>query len=267
MNTFSIKTEDEAATFSEMLNRHRTDLGIGGESDEKYILKIHQLCSNANLDGRLFNAIVDLELTYLFMIKDTTRAFGTWNSSFSSGKLEEGSILDDYDKFHGKMKILEGLNSFTFRCRAFWDKFMGILVLINDVENYQKYCKAKSRKAKFRKLAENWEDFPYAFQQTIVKGQLRSDRYSELTSELEHGGIYPDPYLDIFLFHIAHLDDNFRTPEAHGTGSMRKWSLSMLPMEKLRDLELVGHWNLANSMMQNLRNELLVGQYQPKKRA
>ncbi|MGB3298010.1 MAG: hypothetical protein WBA76_07055, partial [Phormidesmis sp.] len=136
----------------------------------------YDICEHLNLGSKIFTSVMDLELTYLFMMKDVMKAGGVWNQRFSKGKLEGGSILDDYGKFRGKVDILEGFTSFTYRCRAFWDKYMGLLVLIYSPDDYEKYCSAKSRKNKFRTICSKWENFSPEIQKSLITAlQMHSD--------------------------------------------------------------------------------------------
>ena len=47
--------------------------------------------------------------------------------------------------------------------------------------------------------------------------------------------------------------DAVRTPEAHGSGFLRKWTLANLPIDRSRDFSLMNHWNNGNEFMQALR--------------
>ena len=74
---------------------------------------------------------------------------------------------------------------------------------------------------------------------------------------MEKEGIaFPSPFIETFLELIENLDI-IRTAEAHGTGMLRKWSLSTLPLEKTRDFGLINHWNMANDFMKALQKTLL----------
>lgn len=255
MSTFSINSKAEAQLFSTMLSQYWKSSGAGSRDDDTFLSDLYDICEHLNPGRKIFTSVMDLELTYLFMMKDVMQAGGVWNQKFSKGKLEGGSILDDYGKFRGKVDILEGFTSFTYRCRAFWDKYMGLLVLMYAPDDYEKYCSAKSRKNKFRTICSKWENFSPEIQESLITAlQMHSD---PLYNEFKDKDIFPDPFIDIFYTFVEQLDNHYRTAEAHGTGSIRKWSLSMLPMEQSKDFGLVGHCNLATSMIQGLRRALL----------
>jgi len=51
---------------------------------------------------------------------------------------------------------------------------------------------------------------------------------------------FPDPFLGI-LGEIVNQVDAVRTPEAHGAGLLRKWTLANLPLDRSRDFGLMNH--------------------------
>lgn len=134
---------------------------------------------------------------------------------------------------------------------------MGLLVLINSPNEYEKYCKAKSRKKKFQSVSSEWVDFPTELQESLLQTLQQFPFYDELKGK----SIFPVPFVDILLTFIDQLDNKYRTAEAHGTGSIRKWSLSMLPGEESQDFGLFNHWNIANSMIQGLRKSFVNGSF------
>ena len=68
---------------------------------------------------------------------------------------------------------------------------------------------------------------------------------------------FPEPFLRI-LGDIITMVDAVRTPEAHGAGFLRKWTLANLPIDKSRDFALMNHWNIGNEFMQALRTTIAV---------
>ncbi len=59
------------------------------------------------------------------------------------------------------------------------------------------------------------------------------------------------------LVQIIDTLDTVRTSEAHGTGMLRKSSLSMFPLHESKDAWLINHWNIANGFTHRLRRTLL----------
>ena len=213
------------------------------------------------INGKLLNAYVDLELTYLFMMKDTLLAGGTHNRLHDTGKIEMGSVLEDFELFSGKMNILYSLSAFSFRIRAFWDKYMGMLFLLYENQKYEKYIKARSRKAFFIRHAQEWPEISVHLRKCltdIVKEWLIHSGQREAAKEIDSVALcvpFPDPFLKM-LGELIEMVDAVRTTEAHGTGFLRKWTLSNLPIDRSRDFGLINHWNVANGFMHAMRTTI-----------
>jgi hypothetical protein len=182
--------------------------------------------------NRILAAVLDFQLTFTLIHIDMTSMAITWNSHFSKGKLEGGSILDSPKKFFAKMDIHRECNAFTLRYRAFWDKFMGLIVLLLLPEKYDAFFSSKSRKKYF---------------QTLFK---ESDSHMD----------------EVFLTEIQDLltqfDNQFRTPEAHGAGVLRKWTLSMEEMADNPSFQLVDYLNTATKIMMTLNEWFSTGKFQ-----
>ena len=261
--TFSIQSLQEAKRFESLFNKYAAaKTGVSGNPDTKdYLTTLYLHCQEHCTTGHLFNAVLDLEFTYLFMHVDVGVCAGLWNERFSPKHPQVESILQDFHKFSGKMDILCSFNSFAFRCRSFWDKYLGILVLLYDEEKYNQYYKGQSRKRAFRKIAAGWLEISSHIKISLARtvNMLNSQDGSRTAqgTDMEKEGIaFPSPFIETFLELIENLDI-IRTAEAHGTGMLRKWSLSTLPLEKTRDFGLINHWNMANDFMKALQKTLL----------
>jgi len=255
MTTFSINTVEESIIFNNFLNEAWRIHGSAPLLPENYFET--QYLSFHNKNPKLFYALVDLEITLFFMLKDINLSCGRWNDLFAPGKNEGGSVLDNFQKFHGKLEILEAFSSFSMRCRGFWDKYMGILILLLSPTDYEKFFKAKSRKKKFKSIAASWENFPIPIQNALIHSLQSAPSYkTDFLPYKNKGGLFPEPFLEIIFTWIEILDNQFRTPEAHGAGAIRKWSLSMLPIFESKDFKLISHWNIVNSMARGLRETL-----------
>ena len=215
-------------------------------------------CDDHRINGKLLVAYVDLELTYLFMMKDVSLAGGTHNQLHGSGKIASGSVLKDSVLFGGKADVLYALTAFSFRVRAFWDKLMGILFLLYEHQKYEKFIKARSRRAYFVKNAQDWPEISLHFRKCLtntLRTWLIQSKQREAAKEIDSLNLivsFPDPFLKI-LGDVIGMVDYIRTPEAHGTGSLRKWTLANIPLDKSRDFSLINHWNIANEFMHALR--------------
>lgn len=259
--TFQIRSLQEAENFAAYLSRYGRKSVIGYDVRDHFrniysYSRVHS--NNDRINGKLLNAYVDLELTYLFMMKDSQSAGGTHNRLFHSGKLELGSVLDDFELFSGKMDILSALSTFSFRIRAFWDKYLGVLFLLYESEKYENYVKARSRKKFFVRHAQEWSEISIHLRKcltNIVRTWLIHSEQREAVSEIDNGKLcvsFPDPFLQI-LCALIEMVDSVRTPEAHGAGFLRKWSLANLPIDRSRDFALMNDWSNGNEFMHALR--------------
>ena len=218
--------------------------------------RIH--CDDVRINGKLLNAYIDLELTYLFMMKDVHLAGGMNNQLQSRGKIASGSVLEDFELFSGKADILYALSALSFRVRAYWDKLMGILFLLYEYERYEEFIGARSRKAYFFKNAQDWSEISLHFRKCLtntVRTWLIHSEQREAASEIDNLNWivpFPDPFLKI-MGDVIGMVDYIRTPEAHGAGFLRKWTLANFPIDKSRDFSLINHWNIANEFLHALR--------------
>lgn len=168
--------------------------------------------------GKLFAAVLDVFINFLLLYCDTNAVGSTWNRYFAKGRLQGGSVLDSEAKFFGKMDVHRYNSSFVLRYRALWDKIMGLLILMYAPEKYDEFFSSRSRKRIFFKISKG------------------SKILAEETAEYLKGM-------------LERFDNEFRTPEAHGTGALRKWSFTMEPMNENPSIKLIGHWNILIEIM------------------
>ena len=265
--TFRLNSLQDARTFEAFLSRYYVQkCGTGSEPAHADFLSV--LFSHFRVqrqDNRLFMAVVDLEITYLFMMRDTRSAAGVWNLAFSPGHPQPKSVLHGFDSFAGKVDILYSLTGFSLRCRSFWDKYMGILFLLYDRRNYEKFMRSKSRKRFFERLAGSWDSLSPHISRCLAQV------FSEISPQTSETGLLDKPSRPLLngprapltptfprdMVRLIDALDDIRTAEAHGTGSLRKWSLALLPLHESRDFSLLNHWNIANSFMHAIRSVLL----------
>lgn len=214
---FALETLEQVERFEHLLGEYsksRTQLALDHIPLAKAFNELHKRSDG----GRIFTALLDLYLNVHLIDYDMTTIGGTWNNLFSKGKLEGGSILDTPAKFFGKMDIHRHATSFVLRYRAIWDKLMGFFVLYFAPSKYEAFAQSTSKKKSFRRIAVKIDALP------------------------------PD-YVTGMLDFLEKFDDKFRTPEAHGTGAVRKWSLTMESFEGNPLLDLIGYWNIVNHTM------------------
>ena len=157
MDTFSIKSNKEAVQFEAFLHQFLSSAhpSLKGIIPEKLLSFLYAYCADQD-KLRLFYAVLDLDLVWIFMVKESHLPAGLWNEVLSEHRNDPKTILDDFVTFRTRMDVLDSFNSITLRCRACWDKYLGALVLLHDPANYDRFAKASSRKKEFAKIAQKW---------------------------------------------------------------------------------------------------------------
>ena len=264
---FRINSLQEAADFARYISRYGDSINSGYNVYDDIVnyynySRIHS--EDEHINAKLLRACVDLELTSLFMMKDLDLAAETHNQLHNRGKIASASVLEDFELFSGKANTLYALSALSFRTRAFWDKYMGVLFLLYDWQKYEKFIDARSRKKCFLKSARTWPEISLHFRKcltNIVRTWLIHSEQREAAEEIDNLKFiveFPDPFLKILGAEIERVD-RIRTPEVHESGVLIKWSFANFPIDKSRDFALINHWNVANEFMQALR--ATIGEY------
>lgn len=204
---FSLNNKDEVVKFSDLIKNY---------VEEETHLPFHWIdlprwfdrCMRMNENGgRLFSAILDLKITFAFVFIDYHRTIPGYKVMNCK---DTPSILTDPNLFKEKMDLLHSNIDMAIRFRTFYDKLMGVLVLLFCPERYKKFGSSGSRKADFKKLMRDYID----------------------SESLE----------SLFAI-ISSLDDNFRTAEVHQAGRMRKWVLGGRDSFVDNAVDLGGYFN------------------------
>jgi hypothetical protein len=140
--------------------------------------------------GRIYSSIFDIKLNFIFTDFEEIGLTISWEQR---GKNTD--IINKSCDFNLSLDLLKHLSSYVLKYRALIDKLMGLIVLVYSPKDYDYYRKAKSRKSTFKKIFSG----------------------NKLPVDID-----PDK---VFAF-LDEFDRKYRTPEAHATGSMRKWVLS-----------------------------------------
>ena len=219
---FVLKNRDEVRGFSNLLKEYsinKTKYSISHIS----LVDAYERLKTEDDGGKIFTALLDIEINFVLLYCDIHCIGSTWNRIFSKGKLEGGSVLDSKEKYFGKMDIHRHSNSFILRYRALWDKIMGFLILFYAPADYEVFCRSDSRKKSFKTIAGKIKQFS-------------PDFIKEVQDSLET------------------FDSEFRTPEAHGTGRLRKWSFLMAPIGDNPLIYLFWYWNFINEVIIEIGN-------------
>lgn len=102
---------------------------------------------------------------------------------------------------------------FEFVClyRAFYDKYMSLMIRCGWPDRLGKFEKAKSKNSEFLKIVKSTEAAYVA------------------------DGVFiaiPEEFAERCYEHIKYINDQYRTPEVHGAGKARKWIFSHRPDEE-----------------------------------
>lgn len=195
VETFKLNSREEVVRFEYLLDSYVKSKAHNALQHISLTKAYDQLQGHEN-GGRLFSALLDIQINFVLLYLDIIAVGSTWNSQFSKGKLEGGSVLDSEAKFFGKMDIHRFNTSYILRYRAIWDKIMGLIVLEHAPSDYDAFSKSKSKKKTFKKIL---------------------DKCDQVSPEFIYG------VNDL----LTNFDHTFRTAEAHGTGSLRKYSFTM----------------------------------------
>lgn len=197
--------------FETMLNKHvETETHLSFHSLN--LTRAFDYCMVLKENGpKLFAALLDLKITIAFLFIDGVKYAPDFNAL---NRKDRTNILENEALFNKKMKMLHHNIDLAIRYRAFYDKFMGVTVMLLKPIKYEDYNNAKSRKKLFPNL---------------VKGLL------------------DDKSITTLIEQVTYLDDNYRTPEVHQTGSMRTWVLTSQDLFLDKQLNLMNyfHWVLG----------------------
>ncbi len=116
------------------------------------------------------------------------------------------------------MDIYRYNSSYVFRYRALWDKIMGLLILVFVPNEYASFFGSKKKLKAFKKIAIKIPEIDESF---ITQVSKSLDEFSE----------------------------KFRTPEVHGTGSLRKWAFLVEDSPTNPEIELLYYSNFLNETM------------------
>ena len=205
---FTLHNREEVFSFETMLNKHvETETHLPFHSLN--LIQAFDYCmSLSNNGGKLFAAILDLKITIAFLFIDGIKYAPDFNAL---NRKDGADIMEDEALFYKKIKMLHHNIDLAIRYRAFYDKFMGITIMLLNPSKYEEYNNAKKSRKKL---------FP-----SLVKGFIDDESIATLTEQ------------------VTYLDDNYRTPEVHKTGSMRTWVLTSQDLFLDKQLNLMNYFN------------------------
>ena len=215
-NYFKLNKRDEVIVFENLLSNYVNEK-IGFSIKHISLLDAFDKLLHHKNGGKIFTALYDIQINNVLLYCDMNRIVNLWNK-LSRENRNKGSILDSKDIFLNKMDIHRFSTSFIFRYRALWDKIMGLHVLILAPDDYDNFVKkGKSRRSQFKNIMTK-----VSFPKKIIEGIEKI---------------------------LTDFDNKFRTAEAHGTGQLRKISLSMEPFHENEQVLFIDFANAMNDMI------------------
>jgi hypothetical protein len=215
---FSLKSREEVIRFETLAEAYAQEKIFLFPLKHISLIDAFDFCQTEEEGAKLFTALLDIYINFLMLWSDSMSAGRAWEDGVEIDKLESGSILDSETKFFRKMELHKYHTSFIFRYRALWDKAMGFSVLFFAPNEYESFISSRSKRRSFKKIFSTEQAFPNEFV----------------------------TFLDT---HLDEFESKLRTPEAHGTGALRKRSFSMQPIEESPMVEFGQYWNIMNLMM------------------
>jgi hypothetical protein len=135
--------------------------------------------------GRVFDFCVELQIQNVMLRLDI-------NDLSRSLRHNGAAPLSEHDAFCHRMDVLRLNSDVVFRYRAIWDKVMSVIIQLIAPHEFERFQSAKSRKKRFAKITGSSSALPAGFVDHIIRT-------------------------------TGDFDNLFRTPEAHGSGSTRRW--------------------------------------------
>jgi len=167
---------------------------------------------------RLFAALLDIKLSFALCVEEFRQAVRGWQR-FSDSRDPNRSWSPESLAY--ALEAHRNLTAYILRIRSLWDKIVGFLVLFFASHRYDSFIRSKSAISAFAKLVNDVTDFP-----------------DDLAANLRQV--------------ITDLDTRFRTPEAHRTGALRKWTYTEAPWTAEDFRRLLNHYNLVNDAVHAL---------------
>lgn len=207
---FVLHNLEEVTSFEAMLNQHvETETHLSFHSLN--LALAFDYCMELEENGaKLFAALLDLKITIAFLFIDGIKYAPDFNAL---NRKDGANVLKDEALFNKKIKMLHHNIDLAIRYRAFYDKFMGIVIMLLNPSQYDNFLtksKKESSKAKFKKMTKDLLD---------------------------------DESIDTLIKQVTYLDENYRTPEVHQTGSMRTWVLTSQDLFLDKQLNLMNYFN------------------------
>ncbi len=151
--------------------------------------KWFEYCQENQSDGKLFTMIFDIKLNLVYLDVDYSKVQRIFYERLNDSP--DSIALTAENDLLKSIVLLHKLSDYVIRYRALNDKLMGLMVMLFASNEYNKYRRAKSRKKTFKSIFEN-----YNLPLNIIVNKV--------------------------FEYLENFDKEYRTPEIHSTGSLRK---------------------------------------------
>jgi len=230
-STFILRNREEVVTFADWLNKYQK-AKLGFSSNHLSLVDAYDQLQERIDGGRVLTALIDIQVNYILLARDHGESLAIRNTYFpaifriskdgSVNFRSDGStVFDSEENFFGKMEIQRYSTTFVLKYRALFDKIMGFIILMFAPADYDAFAKARRKRNSFAKIAPKMPQVP-----------------TELVLQIEEL--------------LTRFDNTFRTPEAHGTGVLRKWVFLMDSHWTNPQGELMDYWNFLVNLMVNI---------------
>jgi hypothetical protein len=219
-----LSNEEEVKKFDEALNIHGAS--IGGFIPKHIILREAFGWLNnfyPESASRIFTAVVDIQINFVYLCIDNGVSGGYSNVVNHEFALRSNSneVLHLDETIDSLLKIHHADSAFCLRYRAIWDKLMGLCFLLYCPEKYEAYIGAKSKIGFFTKHLAEHPQVKKLINNYLIVGSLED--------------------------FLRKFEDNFRTPEIHGTGRLRKYAFNVDPEQRM--VLSTNYWNALNEVV------------------
>jgi hypothetical protein len=214
VQAFPLSSPDEIAAFEAHLDEYVARFTSHQSFRHFSLVRCYECLQSDPNGSKIFASLVDIRIGLALLYCNSSVLSRLFNKTLPTTD-NNTQVFSELEAFDLRMEMHSHANAYVLRLRSLWDKFMGILVLRLEPEKYEYFASAKRKKATFRKIFANSRVVPLEF-----------------VTQAEHV--------------MQEFDDSFRTPEIHGTGSLRKSSFTWEDPFQSPANFLLGYWNFIN---------------------
>ena len=215
-----IRNKDDAARFDRVLRKHQEAVGAP-PLNHLSLEAVHQALIHNGNGGQIFSFALEIQIQFAFLNCDLCRIMDLVGEENLEKVDPQYGHSDEF--FVHRVGVHQANSNFVFRYRAIWDKIMCISILLLVPDEFQRFMSARSRKRSFGKV-------------------------------LNRMGMSNSTLLRLIEDSLTEFDQRYRTGEAHGSGTTRKWSYSADLGMGSPQADMHWAWNDLNGVIAELGN-------------